>query len=209
MFSFNQPNQQDNSEQSSEPEAAAEQNPDNISAIDIGPTSQIEYPILNFFGGSQRTDRVEHENISRRFGLAHWKGGGRDAQSYTDQVEHAGFSPARGSANQVQRSTAGYGTSAQSPGMGLEGENLQSFITGSHHKIIPIDVPNQAVQTPQLELAPSYSQGAPQAQEELPAEVPQTHEELPSGAPAPAILFKFRRMKSKTFHKLLAMAMNE
>lgn len=197
MFLFNQPNQQNSSDQSSESESPTEQNFDNISAIDIGPTSQMDYPILNFFGGSLRTDRVAHENNSRRSGLTHWKGGGRDAQSYTDQVEHAGFSPARGSANQAQRSTAGYGTSAQSPGMGLESENLQSFITGSH-KVIPIAMPTEPEPLPQSEIAPTYSQAAPQ-----------TLDELPSGAPAPAIVFKFRRMKTKSFHNFLAMAMNE
>jgi hypothetical protein len=39
--------------------------------------------------------------------------------------------------------------------------------------------------------------------------VAKSHTELPSGAPAPAIIFKFRRMKTTTFHNLLAMAMNE
>jgi len=197
MFLFNQPTEKDSSSQSSESEAPTEQNFENVSAIDISPTSQMDYPILNFFGGSLRTDRVAHENNSRRSALTHWKGGGRDAQSYTDQVEHAGYSSSRGSGRQAQRSTAGYGTSAQSPGMGLEGENLQSFITGSH-KIIPIAMPTESEAPPQLELAPTYSQGAPQ-----------TLDELPSGAPAPAIVFKFRRMKTKSFHNFLAMAMNE
>jgi hypothetical protein len=158
----------------------------------------MDYPILNFFGGSVRTDRVEHENVSRRSGLDRWKRNGRDSHNYTEQVEHAGFRPASAAKNQVQRSTAGYGTSAQSPGMGLEGENLQSFITGSHHKVIPLAQPIETEPMLQSEPATTVSEVAQQS-----------HTELPSGAPAPAIVFKFRRMKTATFHDLLAMAMNE
>ncbi len=197
MFLNNHVNEQ-NSEQESETEALSNQSYEDVSAIDLGLTSQMDYPILNFFGGSVRTDRVEHENISRRSGIARWKPNGRGAQSYIDQVEHAGFAPARGSTNQVQRSTAGYGTSAQSPGMGLEGENLQSFITGSHHKVIPLVQPIETEPMLQSEPATTVSEVAQQS-----------HTELPSGAPAPAIVFKFRRMKTATFHDLLAMAMNE
>ncbi|MFA7339256.1 MAG: hypothetical protein WC028_20925 [Candidatus Obscuribacterales bacterium] len=198
MFLKNQSNEQDNSDQALEAEAPSNQTYENVSAIDLGLNSQMDYPILNFFGGSVRTDRVEHENTSRRSGIAHWKANGRGAQSYVDQVEHAGFAPAQGSINQVQRSTAGYGTSAQSPGMGLEGENLQSFITGSHHKVIPIAQPIKTEPMLQSEPATTVSEAAQQG-----------HTELPSGAPAPAMVFKFRRMKTTTFHSLLAMAMNE
>lgn len=199
MFLNNQTNEQDNSDQGLEAEAPGNQSYENVSAIDLGLNSQMDYPILNFFGGSVRTDRVEHENVSRRAGLARWNRNSRDTSSYAEQVEHAGFSPARSSSNQAQRSTAGYGTSAQSPGMGLEGENLQSFITGSHHLALPVatEASTPTASATQSESMPQSDSGNT------------NHTELPSGAPAPAIVYKFRRMKTTTFHNLLAMAMNE
>jgi hypothetical protein len=197
MFLNNQVDEQ-NSEHEFETEAPQNQSYENVSAIDQGLTSQMDYPILNFFGGSVRTDRVEHENVSRRSGLARWKRNGRDSHNYTEQVEHAGFRPASGAINQVQRSTAGYGTSTQSPGMGLESENLQSFITGSHLLAMPSIQPERIAAIKQTE-----------SPEQASERVPQSHTELPSGAPAPAIVYKFRRMKTTTFHNLLAMAMNE
>lgn len=197
----NQPNIEENTDAELKAEADLQNSPENVSAIDLGLNSQMDYPILNFFGGSVRTDRVEHENVSRRAGLARWNRNIRDTTSYTEQVEHAGFSPARSSSNQAQRSTAGYGVSAQSPGMGLESENLQSFITGSHHIAyqMPSSIPETQVEPQQLQENDNSS----------PSEGTTSHTELPSGAPAPAMMFKFRRMKTKTFHKLLAMAMNE
>lgn len=200
MFLKDQATEYDNSDQGLEAEAQNNQSSENISAIDLGLNSQMDYPILNFFGGSVRTDRVEHENVSRRAGLARWNRNSRDASSYAEQVEHAGFSPARSSSNQAQRSTAGYGTSAQSPGMGLEGENLQSFITGSHHLALPVAT-----------AAATQTESMPQSDSGNTTEMDgnANHTELPSGAPAPAIVYKFRRMKTTTFHNLLAMAMNE
>ncbi|MDP3508644.1 MAG: hypothetical protein Q8T09_11680 [Candidatus Melainabacteria bacterium] len=206
MFLNNQSDKQENTDAELKAEADLQNSTENISAIDLGLNSQMDYPILNFFGGSVRTDRVEHENVSRRAGLARWNRNIRDTTSYTEQVEHAGFSPARSSSNQAQRSTAGYGVSAQSPGMGLESENLQSFITGSHH--IAYQMPSSI---PETQVEPQQQQQQEQQERDNTAATEGTanHTELPSGAPAPAIVYKFRRMKTKTFHKLLAMAMNE
>ncbi|MBP9093448.1 hypothetical protein KBI23_20680 [bacterium] len=199
MFLKDQSTEYNNSAQGLETKAQNNQVYENVSAIDLGLTSQIDYPILNFFGGSVRTDRVEHENVSRRAGLARWNRNSRDASSYTQQVEHAGFTPARSLSNQAQRSTAGYGTSAQSPGMGLECENLQSFISGAQHTVIPIASARPEAQIGSQQQESNYS----------PMEGSLGHTELPSGAPAPAKVYKFRRMKTTTFHNLLAMAMNE
>jgi hypothetical protein len=172
MFLKDQATEYDNSDQGLEAEAPSSQSNENISAIDLGLNSQLDYPILNFFGGSVRTDRVEHENVSRRAGLARWNRNIRDTTSYTEQVEHAGFSPARSSSNQAQRSTAGYGTSAQSPGMGLESENLQSFITGSHHIAyqMPSSIPETQVDSQQQQESNNSS----------PTEGTVNHTELPS-----------------------------
>ncbi len=202
-------NKQSNREEISETARKAEfDRPDgaaNVTPIALGLESQIDYPILNFFAGSVRTDRIEYENSSRRAGLAHWKGNRRDSASYADQVMHAGFAPAQANGNQAQRSTGGYGASSQSPGMGLEGENLQSFITGSHLMAIPTAAPRQIEQRQQEPLQEPL-QEQPESNQSVPEK---NHTELPSGAPAPAIVFKFRRMKTTTFHNLLAMAMNE
>lgn len=201
MFLNNQSNREENSERAPKAEFDRPDEAANVTAIALGVESQIDYPILNFFAGSVRTDRIEYENSSRRAGLAHWKGNRRDSASYADQVMHAGFAPARSNGNQAQRSTGGYGASSQSPGMGLEGENLQSFITGAHHMAIATTAPRQIEQRQQepLQEQPEVNQPS----------VAKNHTELPSGAPAPAIVFKFRRMKTTTFHNLLAMAMNE
>ena len=200
MFLNNQTDNEENTDVMLKAESDQQDNPENVTAIGLGLESQIEYPILNFFGGSVHSDRIEHENSSRRAGMARWNRNSRDATSYAEQVEHAGFSPARSSSNQVQRSTAGYGVSAQSPGMGLESENLQSFITGAHHMVIPI-----ASARPETQIDSQQQQESNIS----PIEGSPNHTELPSGAPAPAMVFKFRRMKTTTFHNLLSMAMNE
>lgn len=201
MFLNYQTNKEENTETAPKAEFDRPDSAATVTPIALGLESQIDYPILNFFAGSVRTDRIEYENSSRRAGLAHWKGNRRDSASYADQVMHAGFAPAQAIGNQVQRSTGGYGASSQSPGMGLEGENLQSFITGSHLMAIPTAAPTETEQRPQerLQQQPETNQTSTE----------KNHTELPSGAPAPAIIFKFRRMKTTTFHNLLAMAMNE
>lgn len=201
MFLNYQTNREENTETAPKAEFDRPDGATNVTPIALGLESQIDYPILNFFAGSVRTDRIEYENSSRRAGLARWKGNSRDSASYADQVMHAGFAPAQATGNQAQRSTGGYGASSQSPGMGLEGENLQSFITGSHLMAVPTAAPRETEQR-----QPEALQQQPETNQ---TSVAKNHTELPSGAPAPAIIFKFRRMKTTTFHSLLAMAMNE
>jgi hypothetical protein len=166
----------------------------------------IKYPILNFFRGSVSSDRLHHESKSQTGALAHWRCNTSQQRDCDEQILHAGLDGRRNYDRDLQRNASSYGAS-NSPGMGLESENLFSFITRSRQNVIPMPV--------ELELWPKTSSEAEEVDQS--AESGENAEseghpmpvDLPSGAPAPAIMFKFRRMKTTTFTNLLARALNQ
>jgi hypothetical protein len=101
-----------------------------------GADTVVDQPILNSFRGSVSSDRLRHENAVQSGGLAHWRHDTPKQQRYDDQVLHAGMGRRTEHHIAVQRSAVAYSAPSQTPGMGLEAENLLSFITtGSHSRI--------------------------------------------------------------------------
>jgi hypothetical protein len=97
----------------------------------------IKYPILNFFRGAVTTDRLHHETAARNGGLQHWCNNA-SAQGHQDNrflrntlVDHPDYD------QHVPQTANVYAAADRSTGMGLESENLQSFITGTQFKVVP------------------------------------------------------------------------
>jgi len=161
-----------------------------------GAQAGIDYTPLNFFRGSVTPDRLRHEIAAQHGGLAHWRHKTSRQEDYDDQVLQQARPNAR-----AQAAAIAYGAATSSPGMGLESENFQSFMTGSH-QIIPAmakETPNQNTsvqQQPQGEANEVVRQPAPSV----------TRSDLPLQVTAGAEIYKYRSKKSVTFTNLLARA---
>lgn len=187
----------------SEEESASEQ-----------PQPSLVYPIVNFFRGRVSEDRIKHESDSQNGGLAHWRHNTSKQRDHDEQILHDGVNARTRYDRNVQRTLPGYDT--PTTGMGLEGENLYSFIRSNRQNVIPLtdneNLPaarSEWESSGPAEVAESEDSTSWSAQSEVTTAPAQPHTELPSGAPAPAILFKFRRMKTATFTNLLARALNQ
>ncbi len=171
-----------------------------------------EYRTLNFFRGGVTEDRIVHETRSQHGALAHWRHNGSKQSEHDGDILRNGVDPSKRYDRNAQRNLPGY--SVNTAGMGLENENLYSFITRTRQNVIPITA-NEGAEEPAAEPVveePSVEENdkpiieEPAIDETAPHAMPEV---LLSGAPAPAILFKFRRMKTATFTNLLARALNQ
>jgi len=82
-------------------------------------------------------ERLRHESDSQHGGLAHWRQNTNRQRDYDDQVLHGGMGMPLVKTSPAQAAAIACGTSTRSPGMGLEAENLQSFISGSYQAVAP------------------------------------------------------------------------
>jgi hypothetical protein len=160
----------------------------------------IEYPILNFFRGSVTSDRMRHENAAQHGGLAHWRHNTSKQQDRDDRIIHSGMGQPANYDREAQAAAVRHGSYAQSPGMGLDAENFQSFITGSHHKVISTEAASPMVN----KSSPKQDVVAPQVERQAAPVVTMT--DIPLTARAGAEIYNYRRKKSSTFTNLIARA---
>jgi hypothetical protein len=188
--------------QSSDQALATQTEPDTALGGDIETdTAQSINRVLNFFRGSVTPDRLHHENAAQHGGLAHWRQNTSKQRSYDDQILHAGMGQPANYNSHAQAVTAAYGASTQSPGMGLEAENLQSFITGSHLKVVlPIAPAPKAQQESGLQQEVGSTGGPGKSATAV------TNTDNPLLAAASGQIYNYRRKKSVTFTNLLARA---
>jgi len=154
---------------------------------------------FNSLSGRLSSDRVEHENIARHGALAHWRRNTTKQQRYDDQVLHAGMASTTGRTT-MQHTNVPYAASEQTPGMGLDGENLQSFLTtGTHFLAQPMAQPTASRN--------SHEQAQTVTDLKLPV---QTEEKTPIDLQhASTIASKYRGLRSPTFTNLLARPLTE
>jgi len=163
-----------------------------------------KYPIVNFLGGTIPTDRQRHENTAEHGGLKHWRSNTSKQRADDDLITHI---DKYGRVNYDIDAPAiadSYRAAEQSTGMGLEVENLASFITGTRHKIVTIapNLPAKALSdvsemTPTAQLK-SYT--APGVRLRIASKS--------SGRP-PAAIYNYRSKASLTYTDLPAIAVNQ
>jgi len=95
-----------------------------------------EYPIVNFFLGTVTTDRLRHENAAQHGGLTHWRNNTSKQRQEDNVLQLNAFGHVDYDMPAPQTVSA-FTAADRSTGMGLDGENLRSFITGTNHKIVP------------------------------------------------------------------------
>jgi len=98
--------------------------------------TKAEYPILNFLQGTVTTDRLRHENAAQQGGLTHWRQT-PSRQSHGDNVLQLNRTGRVDYDLPVPKTVCAYAAADRSTGMGLDGENLRSFVTGAHNKVVP------------------------------------------------------------------------
>lgn len=104
--------------------------------------TKIDHSQFNKLIGKVSADRQQHETTSNHNGIAHWRRNTTKQQHYDDQVMHAGmFAP--GSRNVSRQGEEMYKTGSHvmpvnTPGMGLDAENLVSFMTTGTHSIVAV-----------------------------------------------------------------------
>jgi len=154
----------------------------------------------NFLRGSVPADRLRHESEAQHGGLAHWRHNTNQQRDYDDQVLHAGMGQPPRANTKLEAAAISYKTSPRSPGMGLEAENFQSFISGTYQIVLPVAT-NEPVQTSrnvqQAEFIPEIVKSP------TPSE---TRTDLPLQTLAEVEICNYRRKKSVTFTNLLARA---
>ncbi len=170
-----------------------------LSASAIDMTDSDSSP-QNFLRGSVPSDRLRHEYEAQHGALAHWRHNTNKQRDYDDQVLHGGMGQSRRTDGHVQAAAIAYGASTQSPGMGLESENFQVFITGTHQIVQPI-----ATAEP-VQSAPAQPQAAEVPEMTRTTSSSATQSDLPLQALATGQVNNYRRKKSLTFTNLLARA---
>jgi len=157
------------------------------------------YRPKNFLRGSVTSDRLRHENEAQHGGMAHWRQNTNKQRDYDDQVLHGGMGLSPRAGSHAQAAAIAYGSSTRSPGMGLEAENFQSFISGTYQTVAPAETA-QPLQMPRSQ----------QSNEETPkaASSPSaaTRSDIPLLSVARNDIANYRRKKSLTFTNLLARA---
>jgi len=99
--------------------------------------AKTQYPILNFFLGTVTTDRLRHENAAQHGGLSHWRDNASPYRQADNVLMHTNTFGRVDYDLPVPKTVCSYSAAEQSTGMGLDGQNLQSFITGTHTKVVP------------------------------------------------------------------------
>lgn len=163
----------------------------------------IKYPIFNFFRGAVTTDRLHHETAARNGGLQHWcnsataQGRPDDRFVRNNVVDNVDYD------QHVPQATNAYAAADRSTGMGLEGENLQSFLTtGTHYKVVPIVAPRVE------NVFPVQPVSAEPQQTELPVVVDEKIQAAPLIL-AKGPLYRYRSKASATYTDLPALAVNQ
>jgi len=134
--------------------------------------TKAEYPILNFLQGTVTTDRLRHENAAQQGGLAHWRES-TSRQGQGDNVLQLNRTRRVDYDMPVPKTVCSFAAADRSTGMGLDGENLRSFVTSSHCKVVP-EISSQLEKTaPTLTIARgaiySYRSKASATYTDLPA----------------------------------------
>ena len=172
---------------------------------DQGTMPTLKYPILNFFGGTVTSDRHRHENAAQHGGLKYWRNNTSKQRVEDNALLHLNASGRVDYDIQAPQAVNAYGAAQLSTGMGLEEENLHSFITtGTHYKVIPIVPPEPLKNIFPVHSAEAEAQQAPQV-------VACDNENIatPSLAQARGALYSYRSKASKTYTDLPAMAVNQ
>lgn len=147
------------------------------------PTKSISYPIGNFFGGSVATDRLRRESNAQSGGLRYWRQAAPGQRAQNPDGVRALGSPVDTTDGHLPRVASTYNAAEHSTGMGLEKENFQSFVTGTHAKVVRIE----SAQTPETP-PPVASPASPQLLARLQSAV-----------------FRYRSKASATGHDLPAL----
>jgi len=170
-----------------------------------------EYPILNFLRGSVTETRQSHENAARRGAIVYWRRNTARQQDYEDQILHSGMASQSNHNNRLQQIGVSQRSHLQEPGMGLDNENLYSFIVNSRQKFVPVAVEKPQENVPQQALLPVESQPASQPGPQAEASAPpaagesETVKEIKLISVLPAgNVYHYRSKKSPTFTNLLA-----
>lgn len=150
------------------------------SAADSGRPGMAELTHQNFYRGQVTEDRLRHESAAHQGGLARWKVHTNNQRKYDDQLLHAGMGQPTRPKMQVMAEKVAFGHANDNPGMGLEKENLQCFITGSY-QIVPL--PHAEAASQQHNSIETYGEQQGQSYDQsqnVPQNVPQNDSNEPS-----------------------------
>jgi len=158
----------------------------------------MDYPILNFLRGSVTTERMRHEVSAEHGAMAHWLHNTSKEKDCGDHINKANLGRQTQSQKLSPPNAANCGASQHSTGMGLDSANFQSFMTGSHAIVCPVQ------EAPELEVEKMV------IKKEEPSPIQNQSQQAVTRLDNPLIIFgkkdisNYRRKKNVTFINMLS-----